>query len=113
MTTTTTPVNQPHPAARLFSEEARRAVAEGPLFDRRRDWDGDIPMVREDGYCVAGALCLADGIITEPVIVLREMKRRWPSGFPHLLSLVAHCDDGKYRDRAALRRDLLGEETPR
>ncbi len=107
-----------HPGAVLFSEEARKAVAEGPLFDRF------VPTVfkNSDHCCVLGALLLAelpgrrintdatpDAVWAAEVLEyygypVTNGTRRW------LGRLVKQNDRGEYADRANLRRDLLGEE---
>lgn len=51
---------QTHRGAAFFPAEARRAVAEGPLFVRQSAKGA--AMVREDGCCVVGALLRAVGV---------------------------------------------------
>lgn len=93
-----------HPGAALYTIAARRAVAEGPLFDRRCDG----AMVRaSDRRCVIAALDAEDCVFR---LIGDEAD---PSTDAALFDLVDRNDQGEYEGdhgRANLYRDLLGIE---
>lgn len=91
-----------HPGAAKFSEAARRAVAEGPLFDVPHrigvSWTSD------GTTCVVMALGAADGVAWDLLLTTGR------TATDPLVDLMARNDRGEYADRANLRRDLLGIE---
>lgn len=95
-----------HPGAACFSEEARRAIADGPLFDRKHDNAPTSRMYTRDGRaCVVMALAAIDGVDWPALLDVNGDIDADP-----IVGLMDRNDRGDYRDRAALRRDLLGEE---
>jgi hypothetical protein len=91
-----------HPAVVGYSEELRREIAEGPLFDQTPYRDNHVrgnPNYHcrpSDGNCVYLALSakeVSDGPIDQD---------DWKD-------LIRRNDRGDYAVRANLRRDLLGE----
>lgn len=112
-----------HPGAALFPEEARRNVAEGPLFDK-----GDALPVNEDECCVIGALLFAAKPdlphilfyeVPDPPAVLAELGLRYATQEEsdhvcrNIARLMHRNDRGHYAGpdgRANLYADLLGEQ---
>jgi hypothetical protein len=118
---------QPHPAALIFSEQTRRRVADGSLFDHCEAFPGlklgSSPCLNADNRCVIGALMATEwpehfqgGSYAHPdVVFAADAIEWWCAGLPPgkrqwLGKMAAKNDRGDYADRAKLRRDLLGEE---
>lgn len=115
-----------HRGARLFTLSARRAVADGPLFNRQIGRGG--AFVREDGCCVVGALLQAcevvesDGVrhrVPDAGEAFRLMTGRDRDTITpltpevgDLIALMDKNDEGEFtgeRGRSNLRRALLGK----
>ena len=103
-----------HPGAALFSEEARRAVADGPLFDK-----GSSVKKRMDGCCVVGALLkhdypsvwtYQDAFVPNDRVLMACVGTDTCGDDRSLVNFMHRNDRGDYADRTNLRRDLLGEE---
>lgn len=112
-----------HPAAAIFSERSRRAVADGPAFARQTT-DGQF--VRPDGCCLVGALIREEwpgtfarpDVIPTPLALAHILLDRGvvsaPLGLPEwaivgdVLDLMDRNDEGYYALGDVLRRDLLG-----
>ncbi len=86
-----------HPGAALFKQRIRRRVADGPVFDQRRN---DIFVRAADGLCVVSALA-QDGPLNQAFTDAEREAFR---------DLIARNDRGHYADRRNLRRDLLGAD---
>lgn len=109
----------PHPGALQFTEEARRAVALGPLFNHRKH---KCYLRYDDGRCVVGALLVAD--YAEMIEGYASSCRtpstgdvcdvRGEAGDPTdrdaIAGLIRMNDSGAFCDRAELVAALLGRE---
>lgn len=119
MTATTTARGQrraPHPAAKLFSEAARRAVAEGDPFTVHYQ---SYRVRRSDGRDVLGALLCHDtalDVLTAGGSFAARCLGFDPGAHPvprevrDLNDLSDRCDQGRLTTRVEVRAALLGGE---